>query len=913
MAESSASQTAASRAVEVSDGKRFQLWGTQCSEAARKGMLLDEVAVYSVTDARTADRITKLALKLPGAPFSEICDGCACVGGNVLSFARALARAPGATRVTGVELDATRFEFLKHNVETAGLDATCLHGDIAAATAAEEPAEVSGDLAAARAAVRRADLLFLDPPWGGPEVSARPMGSVSFDMSGVDLAALCARCNAPGFRCKHVLLKLPNYDTPLKAALKGVADVRLETALRKMILAVLFDSACKPDAPYSTQGSGDGGDDDLGIDFEDAWDATGATASTRPQAYSEAFSDDSVHRRATDADKFLLSPGSTGDLTRMGLKEYHSPYFNTEKRSVVAQRADGERETGGALAVHHALVLENADGAAVVSVVSAAGFSHGYGGPRPAPRVAREATLAYWGVAPLVWQAHALVSLEARMRFQEGHGDDFESIPYVDHGKAAYRRWLRDERNGAFAARYDRDRAASVDAKGHGARFTKAAIELVVVLYLVKVIPDSYHKFFFPSHSKDGVDRLISIRALVARKEADTVLMKIGYRLHTFMNSAFEVLLYSLNMYLLFYHDSPLEVILNSLMIEFILDLDEYLADSPHIDTNFRYLRSAAVEMVLLLYVPKKSLKELKITGPKERRFADGRKDARARNDDAVDASLQEYYGEKDVERYGLFARFGQRHGIGHWKKGIFNRYASYRTGEALPRWLEILFKPGDAHHYEKALATSVPYGTLEGFQVEGVRTLRRFIEHNAPGLVATINRALLGDVLKTATCQRIWSAIRGYNGDGEPLVGCGKARRCLVVVDALRVRDRVGVALRVPRDRAGRVREMVSLPPPRTCSRRSLTIGPPCWLEWLVIVRLRPSPEMTVDELIIVKDPPPPPAPRSWSRSMSMSPPKPPSMPPPIIWSMRAKGRAARGAGRRRGGRRGPAPPGGP
>ena len=29
------------------------------------------------------------------------------------------------------------------------------------------------------------------------------------------------------------------------------------------------------------------------------------------------------------------------------------------------------------------------------------------------------------------------------------------------------------------------------------------------------------------------------------------------------MNNAFEVLLYSLNMYLLFYHDSPLEVILN--------------------------------------------------------------------------------------------------------------------------------------------------------------------------------------------------------------------------------------------------------------------------------------------------------------------------------------------------------------
>mmetsp|Transcript_19993 Transcript_19993/g.69330 ORF Transcript_19993/g.69330 Transcript_19993/m.69330 type:complete len:213 (+) Transcript_19993:101-739(+) len=117
------------------------------------------------------------------------------------------------------------------------------------------------------------------------------------------------------------------------------------------------------------------------------------------------------------------------------------------------------------------------------------------------------------------------------------------------------------------------------------------------------------------------------------------------------------------------------------------------------------------------------------------------------------------------------------------------------------------------------------------------------------------------------------------------------------------RSRSFVMVRLRSPMRRA---QEMVSLPPPRTCSRRSLTIGPPpCWLEWLVTVRLRPSPEMTVDELIIVKDPPPPPMPRSWSRSMSMSPPKPPSMPPPIIWSMRAKG--SRRSRRRSSSRRSP------
>ena len=81
-------------------------------------MLLDDVAIYSVTDARTADRITKTALALPGGPHREVCDGCACVGGNVISFARALRK---GGRVTGIEFDATRCEFLRHNVAAAGV------------------------------------------------------------------------------------------------------------------------------------------------------------------------------------------------------------------------------------------------------------------------------------------------------------------------------------------------------------------------------------------------------------------------------------------------------------------------------------------------------------------------------------------------------------------------------------------------------------------------------------------------------------------------------------------------------------------------------------------------------------------------------------------------------------------------
>ena len=224
------------KAADVSAGKRFQLFGGKCSDDARKNMLLDDVAIYSVTDARTADRITKTALALPGGPHREVCDGCACVGGNVISFARALRK---GGRVTGIEFDATRCEFLRHNVATAGVPAEILRGDVARATA--EEATDDGDGWACRSAVRRADLLFLDPPWGGPEVARKPAGSVRLHLGGVDVGELCRRVAGPGFRARHVLLKLPpNYDVAfLTETLAGVAAVKVDPAFRKMILAVV--------------------------------------------------------------------------------------------------------------------------------------------------------------------------------------------------------------------------------------------------------------------------------------------------------------------------------------------------------------------------------------------------------------------------------------------------------------------------------------------------------------------------------------------------------------------------------------------------------------------------------------------------------------------------------------------------
>ena len=237
-------------------------------------------------------------------------------------------------------------------------------------------------------------------------------------------------------------------------------------------------------------------------------------------------------------------------------------------------------------------------------------------------------------------------------------------------------------------------------------------------------------------------------------------------------------------------------MILNSLMIEFILTLDEYLADSPRHDRNFRYLRCAAAEMLVRLHLPKAFLKRLKLKDATDATEPSTRPRPKAKGGDdaggAVGASLDEYFGEGPaVHRYGLLARFLQGRGLGTSHKGIFNRYAGYRTPDALLRWNEILFADrslepsvdGDGT-WHVVWHRDVPYAVLEGF--EALPRFRKLIERCAPSLAAKISRAPhLGDVLKTASCQRIWSAFRGYNGDGEPLIGISPLRRVLVVLDA--------------------------------------------------------------------------------------------------------------------------------
>jgi hypothetical protein len=108
---------------------------------------VDEVALYSVTEGRQAERMTATLAALVG-PDAVVTDATGCVGGNALSFAKAF------RFVYAVELSAQRARMLAHNAGVAGVG-----GRVRV---------VCGDSTRALRVLRQ-DVVFFDPPWGGPE------------------------------------------------------------------------------------------------------------------------------------------------------------------------------------------------------------------------------------------------------------------------------------------------------------------------------------------------------------------------------------------------------------------------------------------------------------------------------------------------------------------------------------------------------------------------------------------------------------------------------------------------------------------------------------------------------------------------------------------------------------------------
>ncbi|OQS01699.1 hypothetical protein ACHHYP_00304 [Achlya hypogyna] len=182
--------------------------------AVRSQLQLDDVAQYSVTDMKTAARISHFIMSLPGlTPNSVITDATACVGGNTASFCTFF------RYVQAVEIDPTRFQMLVHN----------MHGVL---TFVNIQCYCANYVDVATQFLQ--DVVFIDPPWGGPEYRQR--STVDLFLGDTGLAELCEQLV---HRTQYVVIKVPqNFDIERFTYLVS-GTVSYITHFRKMAMVVV--------------------------------------------------------------------------------------------------------------------------------------------------------------------------------------------------------------------------------------------------------------------------------------------------------------------------------------------------------------------------------------------------------------------------------------------------------------------------------------------------------------------------------------------------------------------------------------------------------------------------------------------------------------------------------------------------
>lgn len=179
----------------------------------RKLLKLDEEALYSVTDQYTSDKISK-EIKRVCPDVKIITDGTACIGGNTYSFSKYF------DKVQAIELELQKYEFLIHNLTVLDTkNINIYHGDCTMII----PTLFQ-------------DLIFLDPPWGGPNYKDKK--TVDLYLSDIKLEHICKLFKK---YTKYIALKVPlNFDVePFNEATKSYMTlIYKNTELRKMQLLV---------------------------------------------------------------------------------------------------------------------------------------------------------------------------------------------------------------------------------------------------------------------------------------------------------------------------------------------------------------------------------------------------------------------------------------------------------------------------------------------------------------------------------------------------------------------------------------------------------------------------------------------------------------------------------------------------
>lgn len=220
---------------EWAETRRNALWQSVAAPL-REQLQLDSVSLYSVTEDSIADRMTTILANWIN-PDCTITDGTACVGGNTISFARKF------THVNAVELTHSRCDMLRHNAGILGVG--------------EKISVHEGDYIDLCRSLKQ-DVVFLDPPWGGPDYKrARKLDLYLGSINIAKLTFNLLTWNAGEFgvprrpATKLVALKLPynyNYEA-LEAAAREVGLNPADCIYKMIIGKIHFVIVCLPFYP----------------------------------------------------------------------------------------------------------------------------------------------------------------------------------------------------------------------------------------------------------------------------------------------------------------------------------------------------------------------------------------------------------------------------------------------------------------------------------------------------------------------------------------------------------------------------------------------------------------------------------------------------------------------------------------
>jgi len=173
----------------------------------------DDESLYSTTDQVTANKIAKELLKYTSKD-SIITDATACIGGSAVSLSKIF------KQVNAIEIDEERFKLLKHNIEIL----QCNNVNCINSNSIEECKKIYQDV------------IFLDPPWGGPEY--KKSDNIDLFMSNIPFTDVC---NLLSDYCKFIVIKVPinfNEEKFIENTKNKLELVYKNTNLRKMHLLI---------------------------------------------------------------------------------------------------------------------------------------------------------------------------------------------------------------------------------------------------------------------------------------------------------------------------------------------------------------------------------------------------------------------------------------------------------------------------------------------------------------------------------------------------------------------------------------------------------------------------------------------------------------------------------------------------